>query len=78
MNSYFKAKRGVYDITHKDPDPFPPSYYLEYLNNATVQQAIGVPVNFTQSSRYVYKAFAESALSLRDLVCRVLKYCSSW
>ncbi|RPB23264.1 serine carboxypeptidase [Terfezia boudieri ATCC MYA-4762] len=52
--------RSVYDIAHADPDPFPPSYYLEFLNNATVQQAISAPVNFTQSNSYVYRAFGST------------------
>ncbi|KAF8476863.1 Alpha/Beta hydrolase protein [Kalaharituber pfeilii] len=60
MNPYFAAGRGVYDIAHADPDPFPPSFYLEYLNNATVQSFIGVPINYTQSSSYVYKAFSQT------------------
>ena len=57
----------MYDIAHADPDPFPPAYYLEYLNNATVQQAIGTPLNFTQSSSYVYRAFDDSMDTLWTL-----------
>ncbi|KAF8445385.1 Alpha/Beta hydrolase protein [Terfezia claveryi] len=60
LNIYFPAGRSVYDIAHADPDPFPPSFYLEFLNNATVQQAISAPVNFTQSNSYVYKAFGST------------------
>ncbi|KAJ5665072.1 uncharacterized protein N7477_007520 [Penicillium maclennaniae] len=33
--------RGYYDITHKDPDPFPPSYFLGYLNQNWVQGGPG-------------------------------------
>jgi carboxypeptidase C (cathepsin A) len=50
--------RGYYDITHKNPDPFPPEYYLGWLNNNTVQGALGVPVNFTESVNSVYYAFS--------------------
>jgi len=49
--------RDVYDIAAIDPDPFPPQYYQGYLNSASVQAALGVPVNYTQSSNAVYTAF---------------------
>ena len=49
--------RDVYDITQQNPDPFPPMSYLEYLNSADVQAAIGVRVNFTQSNAAVNNAF---------------------
>ncbi|PUU73991.1 Alpha/Beta hydrolase protein [Tuber borchii] len=54
---YRTSGRGFYDIASDRKDPFPYYYYLEYLNNATVQQAIGTPVNYTQSNAYVYGAF---------------------
>jgi hypothetical protein len=49
--------RSFYDIGSPDTDPFPPSYFLGYLNQAWVQQALGVPVNFTMSSETVFDAF---------------------
>ncbi|KAL9098637.1 MAG: hypothetical protein Q9163_005741 [Psora crenata] len=49
--------RNPYDITQKMPDPFPPSTYLEYLNAAEVQAAIGAGVNYTQSNDAVNSAF---------------------
>ncbi|CAI7578512.1 unnamed protein product [Penicillium bialowiezense] len=52
------AGRGYYDITHKNPDPFPPSYFLGWLNQHWVQGALGVPLNFTESSDGVYNAFS--------------------
>ncbi|KAJ6155619.1 hypothetical protein N7470_006185 [Penicillium chermesinum] len=52
------AGRGYYDITHTDPDPFPPNYFLGYLSQNWVQGALGVPVNFTQSSDGVYNGFS--------------------
>lgn len=51
------VNRSYYDVAGKEDDPFPPSFFLEYLNNATVQEAIGSPVNYTQSSTDVYMAF---------------------
>lgn len=49
--------RDVYDITALNPSPFPPNYYLGYLANAYVQAALGVPVNYTESTKGVYSAF---------------------
>ncbi|KAJ5104472.1 hypothetical protein NUU61_001819 [Penicillium alfredii] len=54
------AGRGYYDITHKDPDPFPPPYFLGYLNQHWVQGALGVPINFTESAESVYYAFSST------------------
>lgn len=39
---YNFGDRGVYDIRHPYDDPTPPSYFTEYLNQASIQQAIGV------------------------------------
>ncbi|EAW12632.1 putative carboxypeptidase S1 [Aspergillus clavatus NRRL 1] len=49
--------RGYYDIAHANPDPFPPPYYLGFLNQHWVQRALGVPINFTESVESVYDAF---------------------
>lgn len=54
------SDRGYYDIAHKNPDPFPPSYFLGYLNQNWVQDALGVPINFTQSVDSVYYAFSKT------------------
>ena len=54
---YMTSGRNIYDITQQMPDPFPPSTYLEYLNSASVQSAIGAPVNYTQPSTPVISAF---------------------
>jgi carboxypeptidase C (cathepsin A) len=51
------SSRSVYDIRVEDPDSFPPETYLEYLNSAPFQQAIGAPINFTQTSLAVLNAF---------------------
>ena len=39
--------RNYYDIAAIDPDPFPPNYYIGWLNQPHVQEALGVPVNYT-------------------------------
>ena len=50
----------VSDVTQNSSDPFPPSTYLEYLNNADVQAAIGVSVNYTQTNTAVANAFLQT------------------
>ena len=57
VDPYLDAGRSVYDISHFDPDPFPPSTYLDYLNSASFLAAIGSPVNFTQTNFQVVSAF---------------------
>ncbi|KAL8942993.1 MAG: hypothetical protein Q9216_001349 [Gyalolechia sp. 2 TL-2023] len=52
--------RGVYDIRHPYDDPTPPSYFNDYLNQAPVQNALGVNLNYTQSNNDVFYAFANS------------------
>ncbi|KAJ4414932.1 hypothetical protein N0V82_007645 [Gnomoniopsis sp. IMI 355080] len=49
--------RNYYDITQIEPDPFPYSFYLGWLNEAHVQAALGVPLNFTSVSSAVADAF---------------------
>lgn len=49
--------RNYYDIGTLDPDPFPAPFYQGYLNQPHVQAALGVPLNWTQSSGTVSSAF---------------------
>jgi len=49
--------RDEYDIRELMPDPFPPEFYVQYLNQEHVLQAIGAFVNYTESSNIVYNAF---------------------
>ena len=50
--------RGVYDIRHPYDDPTPPDYFVDYLNQAEVQNALGVNINYTStSSQYVGQGF---------------------
>lgn len=51
------AVRDEYDIREPYADPFPPTFYVDYLNTPEVQQAIGAYVNFSESSNTVYQAF---------------------
>lgn len=52
--------RNYYDIAAIDPDPFPPNYFLGYLNRHHIQAALGVPINFTESNNAVYYAFSST------------------
>ncbi|KAK5164390.1 uncharacterized protein LTR77_010086 [Saxophila tyrrhenica] len=49
--------RNYYDMATFDPDPFPAPFYQGYLNQPHVQAALGVPLNWTQSSGAVSEAF---------------------
>ena len=57
VDPYSDSGRSYYDIGHFDPDPFPPSTYLEYLNSAYFLSAIGSPVNYTETNLVVESAF---------------------
>lgn len=52
--------RDEYDFRELTPDPFPYSFYVDYLNTPSVQTAIGAYTNFTESSNAVYLAFSST------------------
>ena len=54
---YSYSGRGTYDIRHPSNDPTPPSYFEDYLNQAHVQNALGVSLNYTDANDDVYFAF---------------------
>ena len=60
IGPYTDSGRDVYDITQITPDPFPPSMYLDYLNSADVQAAIGVSINYTETNSAVANAFIQT------------------
>lgn len=60
IGPFWGSGRSIYDITQNTLDPFPPNTYLTYLNDADVQAAIGVVVNYTQTSMAVNTAFART------------------
>jgi carboxypeptidase C (cathepsin A) len=60
---YEFSGRGIYDIRHPYHDPTPPEYFVDYLNQANVQQAIGVNLNYssaTESSADVDSDFIDT------------------
>ena len=44
------SDRSGFDMAHKNPDPFPPYYAVDYFNQKWVQEELGAPVNFTADS----------------------------
>ncbi|KAA8911044.1 serine carboxypeptidase [Sphaerosporella brunnea] len=57
---YRESDRSWYDIAHREKDPFPDVYHKEYLNNATVLEAIGARTNFSQSNIPVFRKFKDT------------------
>ncbi|KAK5737052.1 hypothetical protein LTR17_007013 [Elasticomyces elasticus] len=51
------ADRDEYDIREPYSDPFPYSFFVDYLNTPEVQQAVGAYVNYSTSSSTVGTAF---------------------
>lgn len=57
---YSFSGRGTYDIRHPAQDPTPPDYLEEYLNQPSIQEAIGVDVNYTKSNTEILYSFYQS------------------
>jgi carboxypeptidase C (cathepsin A) len=49
--------RDAYDIRYLKPSPFPSSRSVAFLNNATIQKAIGAYTNYTATSEFVENAY---------------------
>lgn len=48
---YFdQSGRSNFDLAHDFIDPFPPPFYIGYLNQHHIQRALGVPLNYTDTS----------------------------
>lgn len=83
---YGFSGRGVYDIRHPYEDPTPPTYFIDYLNQANVQQALGVNLNYTSDSSndvsrnfdstgdFVFPNFVQDLELLLDKNVRVALY----
>ncbi|KAL8655480.1 MAG: hypothetical protein Q9210_000838 [Variospora velana] len=74
LGPYASSERSVYDITQLVPSPFPPSTYLEYLNTAELQSAIGVSVNYTESNSAINNAFVQTGDYVRGNQISQLAY----
>ncbi|KAJ1023142.1 hypothetical protein NDA16_003295 [Ustilago loliicola] len=55
------ANRDEYDIRELSPDPFPYTYYVDYLNTPAFQKAIGAFQNFSESSSTTSNAFSSTS-----------------
>ncbi|KIW64375.1 hypothetical protein PV04_09314 [Phialophora macrospora] len=66
VGPYTGSGRSIYDISQAVLDPFPNALYLEYLNQLSVQEALGVSVNYTQDSTAVFQAFSATGDYARD------------
>jgi hypothetical protein len=59
--------RDEYDIRELQPDPFPYSFYIQYLNTPEVQKAIGAYQNYSESSSTVGNAFSVTGDDNREI-----------
>lgn len=58
---YEYGNRGVYDIRHPFDDPTPPEYFVDFLNLASTQEALGVDTNYTSDANdEIYFAFQQT------------------
>jgi carboxypeptidase C (cathepsin A) len=58
---YQYSGRGTYDIRHPSNDSTPPSYFVAFLNQPHIQEALGVNINYTaDASSDVFFAFART------------------
>lgn len=64
--------RGYYDMAHPAADPFPPEFYVGYLAKSDVQQAIGAPINYTESINSVNDAFV--SMYIQSYLLRSIRY----
>lgn len=62
--------RDEYDIRYLTPDPFPYAFYVDYLNNATVQAAIGAYTNYSESSSITGTALGSTGDDAREMGVR--------
>lgn len=56
---YTLSGRSPYDMSHPVLDPFPNNRPAGFFNQAWVQQALGVPLNFTDESSVVAEVYEE-------------------
>ena len=61
------AARDEYDSRELAPDPFPPEFYVDYLNTPEVQKAIGSYINYTESNNAVSFSFGTTGDDARRL-----------
>lgn len=55
------------DIRYLAPDPFPPNFFVDYLNQPNVQEAIGAFVNYSEFSSITENAFQATGDDAREI-----------
>ncbi|KAJ4348014.1 uncharacterized protein N0V89_009386 [Didymosphaeria variabile] len=75
---YAYGGRGVYDIRHPYDDPTPPDYFIDFLNLASTQEALGVNINYTSASSrnvsYGFQTTGDFVYPLIDDLEEILEY----
>ncbi|KAK4502318.1 hypothetical protein PRZ48_005743 [Zasmidium cellare] len=59
--------RDDQDIRYLTPDPFPPAFYVDFLAQGWVRQALGAEVDYTDYSYFVEGRFDETGDDSREL-----------
>lgn len=59
--------RDEYDVREIDPDPFPPSYYVNYLNTMPVLRKLAVFTNYTDQSQITNDLFLDTGDDAKEL-----------
>jgi len=71
---YLEAGFSFYDLAAPGTTPFPPNYYIGFLSQRWVQEALGVPLNYTQSNNAVNEAFSNVGDIVRGGLLQDLGY----
>ena len=59
--------RDEYDIRELEPDPFPYSFFIDYLNTPNVQSAIGAYQNYSEVSGFVVSTMGSTGDRAKDV-----------
>jgi hypothetical protein len=65
--TYRKLQKNLFDITAFALESFPPKWAASYLNTAEVQQALGVPLNFTRNSAVIASGMRYAIILTSDI-----------
>ena len=60
------GQRSAFDISHILPDPFPSGNISTYFNQRWIQEALGVPLNFSAFSNAVSETWFAGPLATGD------------
>lgn len=50
----------MYDVRQQNPDPYPPEYYVDYLQTSSIQTKIGAAVKYQECPDAPYEKFANT------------------